>query len=56
MGVEQDTKVSGSKIDLLPDTDLPDLRLPRAFRVWTDFQIKHTHKAQEIISMLQLVA
>lgn len=44
MGPEQVKLVAGFSIDLPHNIDLPDLRLPRAFKVWTDF--KHDHQQQ----------
>lgn len=41
MGLEQGTTVPSSGIDLLPPIDLPDLRLPRAFKAWTKFQTRY---------------
>lgn len=59
MGIEQGTPVVNSSADLPLHKDLIDLRLPRAFRAWTDFQIKHiqqiagigTLKLEEIVSL-----
>lgn len=59
MGIEQGTPVAGSSIDLLHNIDLPDLRLPKAFKAWIEFQIKHTQqiagigtlKLEEIVSL-----
>lgn len=48
MGIEQGTPVVGSSPDLPSNIDIPDLRLPRAFRVWADFSITHS---QQIASM-----
>lgn len=50
MGVEQGTPVLSSSIDydLLSDVDLPDLRLPRALKVWTDFRGKYNQKIENI--------
>lgn len=52
MGIEQDTIVSsGSKIDSLPLIDLPDLRLTRAFKAWTEFKIDHQPQITAIGSL-----
>lgn len=41
MGVEQVTPEVVFSTDVPPNIDLPDLRLPRAFRVWKDFSLRH---------------
>ena len=41
MGIEQATPVVGSIAELSSIIDLPDLRLPRVFRAWTDFINSH---------------
>lgn len=51
MGIEQEAPVAGSIIDLPPNIDLPDLRLPRAFRVWTDFRLIHFQQVASIGSL-----
>ncbi|MCL5784131.1 MAG: hypothetical protein M1142_02110 [Patescibacteria group bacterium] len=51
MGKEQGTSVSSSIIDLPPQADLTDPRLPRAFRGWTEFSLNHTQQLSEIGTM-----
>lgn len=51
MGIEQGAPVAGLVIDLPPNIDLPDLRLPRAFRVWTDFRLIHSQQVASIGSL-----
>lgn len=48
MGVEQGTPVVDSSIDLPPYKDLIDLRIPRAFRVWTAFKERHEAEIEDI--------
>lgn len=52
MGIEQGTPVAGFTIDLPHNIDLPDLRLPRAFRAWTDFKTKHDRSMRETLEKL----
>ncbi len=59
MGIEQDKPVAGSIIDLPNNLDLlNDLRLPRAFSVWTEFKLKHEPKiaAIGILPLDQIIA
>lgn len=48
MGIEQGTLAPGSTIELPPDLDLPDLRLPRAFQTWTNFRTTHYQQISRI--------
>lgn len=45
MGIEQGKPVVGSSIDLPSNIDLPDLRLPRAFKAWATFRQNHAQIA-----------
>jgi len=51
MGIEQGTPVVDSSFELPLNIDLPDLRLPRAFRVWTDFKLKYEPQVAVIGSL-----
>ncbi len=51
MGIEQGTPVVGSSIESPRNIDLFDPRLPRAFKVWTDFKTRYKPQVLAIATL-----
>jgi len=48
MGVEQNASSNRLTADLLPDSELTDIRLHRAYRAWSNFRQKHPEELSDL--------